>query len=71
MCCGWQCPMGGSTWCHFVQRAPKVQLPRVATAKRWHGQKGVKFSYVVLQKTSGAQQQEKGKLARLVRWDHQ
>jgi hypothetical protein len=64
-----QCPATGGTWCHFVQRAPKVQYPRVATTKRWHGQKGAKFSYVILQKQSGdeADKQEKGKLARLIR----
>lgn len=63
-----QCPATGGTWCHFVQRAPKVQYPRVATTKRWHGQKGAKFSYVILQKPSrDADKQEKGKLARLVR----
>ncbi|KAI9911264.1 hypothetical protein PsorP6_009446 [Peronosclerospora sorghi] len=46
-----QCPAAGSTWCHFVQRAPVVNRPRVATSKRWHGQKGSKFSYIILQKT--------------------
>lgn len=45
-----ECPAAGSTWCHFVQRSPVVHRPREATTKRWHGQKGSKFSYVVMQK---------------------
>lgn len=51
-----------------MQRAPKVQYPRVATTKRWHGQKGAKFSYVILQKQAGsAKVKNDGQLARLVR----
>ncbi|KAL3660035.1 hypothetical protein V7S43_014959 [Phytophthora oleae] len=46
-----ECPAAGSTWCHFVQRSPVVNRPREATTKRWHGQKGSKFSYMVMQKT--------------------
>ncbi|CAI5710408.1 unnamed protein product [Hyaloperonospora brassicae] len=49
-----ECPAAGSTWCHFVQRSPVVSRPREATTKRWHGQKGSKFSYVIMQKTSGS-----------------
>ncbi|KAI9906923.1 hypothetical protein PsorP6_004194 [Peronosclerospora sorghi] len=30
------CLVAGSTWCHFVQRAPVVNRPRMATSKRWH-----------------------------------
>ncbi|CAI5744406.1 unnamed protein product [Peronospora destructor] len=46
-----ECPAAGSTWCHFVQRSPIVNRPREATTKRWHGQKGSKFSYMIVQKT--------------------
>ncbi|KAK1944602.1 Methyltransferase-like protein 17 [Phytophthora citrophthora] len=46
-----ECPAAGSTWCHFVQRSPVVNRPREATTKRWHGQKGSKFSYMIMQKT--------------------
>ncbi|CEG36372.1 hypothetical protein F443_15726 [Plasmopara halstedii] len=45
-----ECPAAGSTWCHFVQRSPVVHRPREVTTKRWHGQKGSKFSYLIMQK---------------------
>ncbi|KAF4149806.1 Mitochondrial small ribosomal subunit Rsm22 [Phytophthora infestans] len=46
-----ECPVGGNMWCHFVQRSPVVNRPREVTTKRWHGQKGSKFSYMIMQKT--------------------
>ncbi|RLN44937.1 hypothetical protein BBJ28_00017273 [Nothophytophthora sp. Chile5] len=65
-------PSAGSTWCHFVQRSPTVNRPREATTKRWDGQKGSKFSYVILQKTrketgEDAKADKKQPLARMLR----
>ncbi|ETO67343.1 hypothetical protein F444_15704 [Phytophthora nicotianae P1976] len=67
-----ECPVGGSTWCHFVQRSPVVNRPREATTKRWHGQKGSKFSYMIMQKTrKGSEEDEAAKkkkpIARMLR----
>nr|CCA19192.1 conserved hypothetical protein [Albugo laibachii Nc14] len=47
-----KCPASKGTWCHFVQRSPVVLRPRDGTPRRWHGQKGSKFSYVVMKKGS-------------------
>uniref|UniRef100_K3WRH2 Ribosomal small subunit Rsm22 n=1 Tax=Globisporangium ultimum (strain ATCC 200006 / CBS 805.95 / DAOM BR144) TaxID=431595 RepID=K3WRH2_GLOUD len=64
-----ECPAAGSTWCHFVQRSPQVNRPREATPKRWHGQKGSKFSYVIMEKNSKAvaDAAKKQPFARLIR----
>uniref|UniRef100_A0AAV1UXW8 Uncharacterized protein n=1 Tax=Peronospora matthiolae TaxID=2874970 RepID=A0AAV1UXW8_9STRA len=66
-----ECPAAGNTWCHFVQRSPVVNRPREATTKRWHGQKGSKFSYVILQKTRKSSEEadaaEKMPFARMLR----
>ncbi|KAL4169242.1 hypothetical protein KRP22_010165 [Phytophthora ramorum] len=67
-----ECPAAGSTWCHFVQRSPVVNRPREATTKRWHGQKGSKFSYMIMQKTSkgsdeDAAAKKKKPIARMLR----
>ncbi|KAF4322156.1 hypothetical protein BBO99_00001310 [Phytophthora kernoviae] len=67
-----ECPAAGSTWCHFVQRSPVVNKPREATTKRWHGQKGSKFSYAIMQKTSKGSEEDnavskKQPLARMLR----
>ncbi|CAH0473947.1 unnamed protein product [Peronospora belbahrii] len=67
-----ECPVAGSMWCHFVQRSPVVNRPRDATTKRWHGQKGSKFSYVIMQKTFKGSDEEaaakkKKPIARMVR----
>ncbi|KAE9040452.1 hypothetical protein PR003_g5391 [Phytophthora rubi] len=67
-----ECPAAGSTWCHFVQRSPVVNRPREATTKRWHGQKGSKFSYMIMQKTrkgsdEDAAANEKKPIARMMR----
>lgn len=64
-----QCPAAGGTWCHFVQRSPQVHRPREATPKRWHGQKGSKFSYVILEK-NGAEDAsaKKQRYARMIRY---
>ncbi|OWZ05195.1 hypothetical protein PHMEG_00022761 [Phytophthora megakarya] len=67
-----ECPAAGSTWCHFVQRSPVVNRPREATTKRWHGQKGSKFSYMIMQKTrKGSDEDEaankKKPIARMLR----
>ncbi|DAZ99234.1 TPA: hypothetical protein N0F65_008101 [Lagenidium giganteum] len=64
-----ECPAAGGTWCHFVQRSPRVQFPRDATTKRWHGHKSSKFSYVVMEKNSSNQDTTpaSASLARLIR----
>ncbi|CAI5711383.1 hypothetical protein KXD40_001533 [Peronospora effusa] len=67
-----ECPAAGSTWCHFVQRSPIVNRPREVTTKRWHGQKGSKFSYMIMQKTrkgsdEGAAARMKKPIARMLR----
>lgn len=67
-----ECPAAGSTWCHFVQRSPIVSKPREATPKRWHGQKGSKFSYMIMQKTRKGSDEakaatEKQPVARMLR----
>ncbi|TDH73605.1 uncharacterized protein CCR75_007280 [Bremia lactucae] len=67
-----ECPAARNTWCHFVQRSPVVNRPLEATAKRWHGQKGSKFSYVILQKTCiesvvDAAVENRGSYARMIR----
>jgi hypothetical protein len=49
-----------------------VNRPREATTKRWHGQKGSKFSYMIMQKTrkgsdEDAAAKKKKPIARLLR----
>lgn len=43
-----------------------VHKPRESTPKRWHGQKGSKFSYVIMEK-NGATQDQPQTLARMIR----
>lgn len=62
-----QCPAAGGTWCHFVQRSPQVQRPREATPKRWNGQKGSKFSYVIMEKNGAEAADSKRRHARMIR----
>ncbi|TYZ57317.1 hypothetical protein PybrP1_008031 [[Pythium] brassicae (nom. inval.)] len=62
-----ECPAAGSTWCHFVQRSPQVQRPREATPKRWNGQKGSKFSYVIMEKNGAEDADPKRRYARMIR----
>ncbi|GLD94423.1 hypothetical protein PINS_up003034 [Pythium insidiosum] len=63
-----ECAATGNTWCHFAQRSPRVQYPRDATNKRWHGHKVSKFSYVVMEKNGRVPKREKPEqLARLIR----
>ncbi|TMW68321.1 hypothetical protein Poli38472_005789 [Pythium oligandrum] len=62
-----ECAAKGNTWCHFVQRSPRVQYPRDATTKRWHGHKVSKFSYVVMEKREGKVDETPEPLARLIR----
>jgi ribosomal protein RSM22 (predicted rRNA methylase) len=66
-----ECPMTGKTWCHFVQRSPRVQYPRDATTKRWHGHKVSKFSYVVMEKSKAPTSEAAalpGQVGRLIRY---
>ncbi|CCI39860.1 unnamed protein product [Albugo candida] len=68
-----QCPARKGTWCHFVQRSPVVIRPRDGTARRWHNQKGSKFSYAVMKRSPGLCKSEtedspsKASLARMIR----
>ncbi|GAB9466090.1 Methyltransferase protein 17 [Globisporangium polare] len=62
-----ECPAAGGTWCHFVQRSPQVHRPREMTAKRWHGQKGSKFSYVIMEKNGAEEADKKQRFARMIR----
>jgi ribosomal protein RSM22 (predicted rRNA methylase) len=62
-----ECPAAGNTWCHFVQRAPRTIYPRDASTKRWHGNKGSKFSYVVVEKNGQDPNEQKQSLARMIR----
>ncbi|KAF1792176.1 S-adenosyl-L-methionine-dependent methyltransferase [Phytophthora cactorum] len=56
-----ECPVGGSTWCHFVQRSPVVNRPQ-----------GLQVSYMIMQKTRKGSEEDaaakkKKPIARMLR----